>query len=96
MAVMISEVYDAFVAAGAREDMARKAAETLAGFENRFAKIEPDLRCSSGWPAPTSHSPWPCWASWREAWCHSGENITMTAARHRFPKPGRPPETVRE
>jgi hypothetical protein len=43
MAIMISEVYDAFLAAGAPEDKARKAAETLAGFENRFAKIETDL-----------------------------------------------------
>jgi hypothetical protein len=40
---MITEVYDAFIAAGAPDDKARKAAETLAGFENRFAKIEADL-----------------------------------------------------
>lgn len=43
MSVMISELYDALLAAGAPEDKARKAAETLAGFENRFAKIETDL-----------------------------------------------------
>jgi hypothetical protein len=43
MAIMISELYDALIAAGAPEDKARKAAETLAGFENRFAKIESDL-----------------------------------------------------
>ena len=43
MAIMISELYDALLAAGAPEEKARKAAETLAGFENRFAKIETDL-----------------------------------------------------
>lgn len=43
MPMMISEVYDAFIASGAPEDKARKAAETLAGFENRFAKVEADL-----------------------------------------------------
>lgn len=43
MTVMIAEVYDAFLAAGAPDDKARKAAETLAGFENRFSKIEADL-----------------------------------------------------
>ena len=43
MAMMISELYDALLAAGAPEEKARKAAETMAGFENRFAKIEADL-----------------------------------------------------
>jgi hypothetical protein len=43
MAIMISELYDALIAAGAPEEKARKAAETMAGFENRFAKIEADL-----------------------------------------------------
>lgn len=43
MATMISEVYDAFIAAGTPEDKARKAAETLANYESRFAKIEGDL-----------------------------------------------------
>jgi hypothetical protein len=37
---MISEVYDAFLAAGAPEDKARKAAEALASYENRFTAIE--------------------------------------------------------
>jgi hypothetical protein len=37
---MISEVYDAFIAAGAPEDKARKAAEALAGRENRFPRID--------------------------------------------------------
>jgi hypothetical protein len=40
MATMISEVYDAFLAAGAPEDKARKAAEALASYENRFTAIE--------------------------------------------------------
>ena len=43
MATMISEVYDAFIAAGAPEDKARKAAEAIASYENRFARIESDL-----------------------------------------------------
>jgi hypothetical protein len=37
---MISEVYDAFIAAGAPEDKARKAAETLANCDNRFSRID--------------------------------------------------------
>lgn len=40
---MISEVYDAFIAAGAPEDKARKAAEALADHENRFTKIDAEL-----------------------------------------------------
>jgi len=43
VATMISEVYDAFIAAGAPEDKARKAAEAIANYENRFARIEGDL-----------------------------------------------------
>jgi hypothetical protein len=43
MAVMRSKTYDALVAAGAPEDKARAAAEELAGYESRFAKIETDL-----------------------------------------------------
>ena len=43
MAVMIAEVYDALREAGASEEKARKAAETLAGYEGRFARIEGDL-----------------------------------------------------
>lgn len=43
MTTMISEVYDAFISAGAPEEKARKATETLANYENRFAKIESDL-----------------------------------------------------
>jgi len=43
MSIMISEVYDAFIAAGAPEEKARKAAEALTVHENRFAKIESEL-----------------------------------------------------
>jgi hypothetical protein len=37
---MVSEVYDAFIAAGAPEDKARKAAEVLANHENQFSRID--------------------------------------------------------
>lgn len=40
---MISEVYDAFLAAGAPEDKARKAAETLANYDSQFSRIDGDL-----------------------------------------------------
>lgn len=43
MATMISEVYDAFIAAGTPEDKARKAAEALADYENRFTRIDAEL-----------------------------------------------------
>jgi hypothetical protein len=43
MTVMVAEVYDALLAAGAPEDKARKAAETLAQHESRFARIETEL-----------------------------------------------------
>jgi len=43
MATMIVELYDALRAAGAPEDQARKAAEVVAAYENRFARIETDL-----------------------------------------------------
>jgi hypothetical protein len=43
MAVMLSKTYDAFIAAGAPEEKARAAAEELATYESRFAKIGTDL-----------------------------------------------------
>jgi len=43
MSTMISEVYDAFKEAGASEEKARKAAEAVASYENRFAKFENPL-----------------------------------------------------
>ena len=43
MTTMITELYDALKDAGAGEEKARKAAETVAAYENRFSKIEADL-----------------------------------------------------
>ena len=40
---MISEVYDALKEAGASEEKARKAAEAVATYENRFARIESEF-----------------------------------------------------
>jgi hypothetical protein len=37
---MISEIYDAFLAAGTPEDKARKAAETLANDDDRFSRLD--------------------------------------------------------
>jgi hypothetical protein len=43
VATMISEVYEAFVSAGAPEDKARKAAEALANYDTRFTKIDGEI-----------------------------------------------------
>lgn len=43
MSTMIIEVYDALKEAGATEEKARKAAETLANTDHRFSKIEVEL-----------------------------------------------------
>jgi len=43
MTTMIAEVYDALVAAGAPEDKARKAAEAIAAYENRFIAVDQRL-----------------------------------------------------
>ncbi|HEV8717251.1 MAG TPA: integrase [Candidatus Binatia bacterium] len=43
MATMLSEVYDALREAGASEEKARKAAEAIAAYDNRFNRIEQDL-----------------------------------------------------
>jgi hypothetical protein len=48
MPTMISEVYDAFIASGAPEDKARKAAEAIAAYDTRFAKIDGDLSSIRG------------------------------------------------
>jgi hypothetical protein len=40
---MISEVYDALKETGASEEKSRKAAETIANYENRFSRIENGL-----------------------------------------------------
>ncbi len=39
----MSEVYDALKEAGAGEEKAWAAAEAIAGYENRFTKIDQDL-----------------------------------------------------
>jgi hypothetical protein len=43
MAVMLAKTYEAFIAAGVPEEKAVAAAEKLAAYESRFAKIETDL-----------------------------------------------------
>ncbi len=40
MMTTITEVYDAFVSAGADDGKARRAAEVLADYENRFDRLE--------------------------------------------------------
>jgi hypothetical protein len=40
---MISEVYDAFIAAGTPEEKARKAAEALTDYDQRFDRIEREM-----------------------------------------------------
>jgi len=43
MALMLGEVYDALLEAGASEEKARKAAEAIASYDNRLAAIERKL-----------------------------------------------------
>lgn len=43
MTTMITEVYEALKEAGASEEKAKAAAEAVAGYENRFNKVESDL-----------------------------------------------------
>jgi hypothetical protein len=50
---VLSKTYDALIAAGAPDDKARAAAEELAGYESRSAKIETDLAVLNGWRAST-------------------------------------------
>lgn len=44
MPLMSSELYDALLEAGASEEKARKAAESVAGYEARFSTLENDIR----------------------------------------------------
>ncbi len=44
MAMVLSKTYEAFRAAGVPDDKAREAAEEIAGFENRLATIEADMK----------------------------------------------------
>ena len=46
MAVMLGNLYDALRSAGAEDDKARKAAEEIAAYEPRFAKLESDVGSS--------------------------------------------------
>jgi hypothetical protein len=43
MAVMLGNLYDALKSAGAEDEKARKAAEGIAAYEPRFAKLEDDV-----------------------------------------------------
>jgi len=40
---MLGNLHEALVEAGAGEETARKAAEELAGYDNRFSKLEADV-----------------------------------------------------
>ena len=44
MTIMLSKTYDALKAAGAPDEKAREAAEEIAGYENRLAGIEAELK----------------------------------------------------
>lgn len=48
MPTMISEVYDALLDAGASEEKARKAAEAVAAYDQRFAGIDVKLEALKG------------------------------------------------
>ena len=43
MSLLMTSLYDALKTAGSGEDAARKAAEEVAGYDNRFHKLEADL-----------------------------------------------------
>jgi capsule polysaccharide export protein KpsE/RkpR len=43
MAMMLGRLHEALIQAGAPEDKAREAAEEVAQFENRLAKVQTDL-----------------------------------------------------
>ena len=43
MTMMVADVYDALLAAGAPEDRAARAAQALAGYDNRFNKVDADF-----------------------------------------------------
>lgn len=44
MTTMVTELYDALLAAGAPEDKARRAAEVVADYDREFSEIKSDLR----------------------------------------------------
>jgi hypothetical protein len=43
MSTMITEVYEAFISAGAPEDKAKAAAKAVAEYDSRFNRIDSDL-----------------------------------------------------
>jgi hypothetical protein len=43
MTIMISEIFDALIDAGATEEKSRRAAEAMAGYDNRLAAIDTRL-----------------------------------------------------
>lgn len=43
MSTVVYELYDALKAAGAPEDKAKAAAETMGNYDNRFSRIEAEL-----------------------------------------------------
>jgi len=44
MTTVVAEVYDALREAGASEEKARKAAETIADYDNEFSEIKTELK----------------------------------------------------
>ena len=44
MSMMISEVYDALIEAGASEEKSREAAKAIADFDQRFNRIDSELK----------------------------------------------------
>ena len=48
MTMMVTEVYDALLAAGAPEEKAARAAQASAGYDNRFNKVDADLTRMEG------------------------------------------------
>ena len=47
MTMMVTEVYNALLAAGAPEDKAARAAQALAGYDNRSNKVDTSLTIAS-------------------------------------------------
>ncbi len=64
MPIMSAELYDALIEAGASEEKARKAAEAVAAYDNRFAALDVRLATISGELA---------WLKWMV-----GTNIVLT------------------
>lgn len=44
MSIMVAGLYDALKSAGAKDELARKAAEEVAGYESNLAEIRSDLK----------------------------------------------------